>query len=329
MGKDAEQEQRPACVKCGYDVSGIAPGGVCPECGVPVPGSRCFGCGYSLSGLDIEGVCPECGMAVRASQRHGELGRSAPGYVRTLKRGAMWCHISILASVALLIVVIGVSFGIGLHVSSASFGVSPRTAELLVTVGLSLAWLASGVFCFWAWWMFTAPDPHRESPVGDAARRTARGSAIGYLCVLVASVPVSVITPLEYGVDPMTGEVVEATLLETVGFALSALLNFLGLAAFVTLFFGTIFYMRGLGQRMAAPDLVKQAKRWAWMIPVVSVVALPLCGIGPLIGLVLFYNFFVTMRKALAEVIPTAERLAAEALGAGQSEGSATDAAMG
>jgi len=30
---------QPLCVKCGYDLSGLDPGGVCPECGAPVAGA--------------------------------------------------------------------------------------------------------------------------------------------------------------------------------------------------------------------------------------------------------------------------------------------------
>ncbi|MHC4108753.1 MAG: hypothetical protein ACYSTY_11770, partial [Planctomycetota bacterium] len=33
------QSAAPLCVKCGYDLSGLDPGGSCPECGAPVAGA--------------------------------------------------------------------------------------------------------------------------------------------------------------------------------------------------------------------------------------------------------------------------------------------------
>ncbi len=63
---DYEGRVRPACTGCGYDLTGLGAGSVCPECGTPGCescrlGRACVACGYALGGLGERGVCPECG----------------------------------------------------------------------------------------------------------------------------------------------------------------------------------------------------------------------------------------------------------------------------
>jgi hypothetical protein len=48
-GDSIHQSAQPLCVKCGYDLSGLDPGGTCPECGAPVAGALR---GDSLSAAD-------------------------------------------------------------------------------------------------------------------------------------------------------------------------------------------------------------------------------------------------------------------------------------
>ncbi len=65
------------CVKCGYDLTGAAIGGVCAECGTSVDkslraqqrpsGIRCPNCGYELRGRG-QSRCPDCGTAFSVKQ---------------------------------------------------------------------------------------------------------------------------------------------------------------------------------------------------------------------------------------------------------------------
>ncbi len=50
--------------------------------------TTCRHCGYNLRGLNPGGVCPECGAAIAISLRRDLLRYAAPGYVRSLAWGA-------------------------------------------------------------------------------------------------------------------------------------------------------------------------------------------------------------------------------------------------
>lgn len=51
----------PACLSCGYPLTGLPLGHACPECGYQRE-SLCLHCGYRLRGLPAGSSCPECGV---------------------------------------------------------------------------------------------------------------------------------------------------------------------------------------------------------------------------------------------------------------------------
>jgi hypothetical protein len=65
-----------------HDAHANAPG--------PLPSPAwCYGCGYNLAGLAPEGVCPECGLAIAASWPVWDLRACHEVYVRHV-RGELW-----------------------------------------------------------------------------------------------------------------------------------------------------------------------------------------------------------------------------------------------
>jgi len=49
----------------------------------------CLRCGYDLYGLTPSGVCPECGLSIAESLERRRLGLSSPSYLSTLRSGAL------------------------------------------------------------------------------------------------------------------------------------------------------------------------------------------------------------------------------------------------
>ncbi len=76
---------RHLCPTCEYDLRGLAPGAICPECGPPivrsprvVPAYLCTTCNYDLRGLPPAAVCPECGEPALTDSRLADTRRTVP-----------------------------------------------------------------------------------------------------------------------------------------------------------------------------------------------------------------------------------------------------------
>lgn len=61
----------------------------------------CLSCGYNLRGLDPNGVCPECGIEVGRSQYGSQLVYCSPEWVDKLADGIGWILLSLAASLLL------------------------------------------------------------------------------------------------------------------------------------------------------------------------------------------------------------------------------------
>lgn len=97
----------------------------------------CLRCGYELRGLAMSGLCPECGFAVLESLEHRRLGLSSHEYLASLRTGAA-------LAIGALAVLIAAGFA-RLHLLALAF--APGTQKYFVGLdGLGTALLIGGVW---------------------------------------------------------------------------------------------------------------------------------------------------------------------------------------
>jgi len=296
-------------------VAGAGSGEPVAEIEPVAAGVRCAGCGYELVGLDPDSLCPECGRAVDDSLRGLYLVYRPMGYVKSLHRGLGMVRLGILLNVVFTIVWFIAAAALG---AAASGPISVVGAIALVIS------LAIQVMALVGWIWFTARDP--SDPLEDRSansRRLVRIGAIGLLVMVGVQLVFSLLVPSQT-MAPATGGAVPAMV------ALLAL--FVGLANVVLvglLFFASMVYIRRLGARIPDPKVHRLAKSRMISVPIITV-AVPILAViagvaiavlagsaafalyialyfvallGPLIALVLYYNFLSLTRKSLGRVL--------------------------
>lgn len=120
------------------ELSGIVPDGV-----------PCKQCGYDLLGLVPTGVCPECGLPIERSLTDDLLRHSSPSYLGQLHQGVFLILAGIIAQFVMLVgaIFIGVATSFG--------GGTIGTLQAVMTL---FSLIATAVIA-WGWFLFSAPDP--------------------------------------------------------------------------------------------------------------------------------------------------------------------------
>lgn len=108
----------------------------------------CIRCGYDLSGLADEGNCPECGLPIARSAGSDLLRHADESYVARLTLGARITESSL---VLVLMLVIAVAIGIGVGPDGVVQGVLSAALRAIPFL-LAAATLAG-------WWLLSTPDP--------------------------------------------------------------------------------------------------------------------------------------------------------------------------
>lgn len=147
----------------------------------------CVNCGYNLRGLAPGGDCPECGSAVRQSLREDRLADAPLAWLRRVRWGAY-----VLVAALVLLPVVNL-----VPAAVLAWG-AWAPSMTLVQLGVVLAWgvnlLAVGVGVM-GLWLLTAPEPGRAEPATDWRPRAAGRVALLAWAVLtfgvVATVAVS------------------------------------------------------------------------------------------------------------------------------------------
>lgn len=128
---------------------------------------QCIQCGYQLAGLSPQGVCPECGTPVAESIKGDGLAFASVEYLRTIARGLFMVRWAVLLTVVLFIGVVLTSALLWAHLPSWWAAVGARLVYLL-PFGLNAV----------GWWLLTDNDPMLPPERDTISRPIARYSAL-------------------------------------------------------------------------------------------------------------------------------------------------------
>ncbi|MEN0021221.1 MAG: hypothetical protein AAF747_10090 [Planctomycetota bacterium] len=143
------------------------------------------------------------------------------------------------------------------------------------------------------WWWFTEADPGIDTDNEPRARRITRaavvvGAAVAILELLVELVGVPGGLGGGGGISPTV--------------VVAIMLAIAGLAAFVTQFIAGMLYVRGLATRLPSRKVYRLSKSRIWLCPIFYTVGVVLIGLGPLIALILYWNFLNLTKKEIVRV---------------------------
>ncbi len=169
----------------------------------------CRQCGYDIKGLSPESVCPECGFPIERSLASDELKNSSPEYIASLHKGV----VIILSAIIVMILVVLGSLAAAVAISFSGTGPSPLWLDY-VTQGVGVI---IGLAMIYGWWLFSAPDPaYTGRADGSTARKVVRVALIVGACVnmlglvilflpinqgaMIAAIVVTVLSLIVFGV---------------------------------------------------------------------------------------------------------------------------------
>ncbi|MFA6045133.1 MAG: hypothetical protein WC718_09125 [Phycisphaerales bacterium] len=153
----------------------------------------------------------------------------------------------------------------------------------IVTLGIQL------VMC-WGYFLLSEPDPGYtgiEKP--DSARAWLRRSVIATAAVSLVQTMLMIIQQVT-AAPPFLGGILIATLI-------------LSMLAWAVQFFSMMQYVRGLAKRAPDEPMAQRANMYMWLLPVLYTVGTLICGLGPLIALVLYWNMLAALRKHVIAAI--------------------------
>lgn len=127
----------------------------------------CVCCGYNLRGLDPGGLCPECGVAVKRSIQGNLLRYADPAWLARLIGGVHWMLAGTIAAVVLSL---GGVFVAGIISGDTASARSDEVSGLILGASFWLGMILGLVGC----WKLTSPDPGRlaAEPPWSARRAT-------------------------------------------------------------------------------------------------------------------------------------------------------------
>ncbi len=265
----------------------------------------CLTCGYSIVGMGTDGVCPECGTPIIRSIRGNLLRYASRDHLRTLVRGAALVEAAMILSIVASFLTTGAT--LAYRWASAAYANVPslgRTLEVLP----SLADLGGSLLTIWGWWMLSTPDPGLAGTDLDA--RSRRWLRIFIIAMLAKSVGEVLIPFLPASMNPRTVMVTNSgnltALLASPLLWAMLLIGLFSLATTIGKFVSSMLYLRSLARRLPDMTMAKRLGAYLWVLPLLYTVGALLCGLGPLIALVLYLIAIDQLRRAVSPLARSA-----------------------
>ena len=244
----------------------------------------CVSCGYNLKGLSPDGLCPECGVLASRSLQGDLLRFASPSYVRSVRRGAATLLWSVVAAAGMSVIapVIGMIIGAmltggatttrqgGSGNYSYAVRLGPGTAPA-IPLALFASWALCALAFVVGWWLLATPDPSRRGSGRDhLARRITRAMAPVCIAVFACSTLVGILAS-RAGVAPAPGAIPGAG--SGPAGLLAPLNTILGLAlpfCFAALVIAGAEHARRLGFRIPDRRIAFRASTLTWLIGAVA-----------------------------------------------------------
>lgn len=254
-----------------------------PTGGSPVgPNRFCIRCAYALVGLPDNSACPECGTSIALSLRESTLTNATPEYQRTVLRGLSF----VLNGILLLIIAIVATF-----FSTALAGAMGGGGGAWIPLALQGVMLGVSAIIMLGYYWYTTPDPGQVSmEATNSARTVVRTTVIAQAALALINV---CIEALGY---------VSAVGLQLLAI-LEIVLGLVGLVLWAVQFFAVMRYTRWLGTRVPDFYIMRRAKMYMWLLPVLYIPGSIVFGLGALIALVLYWNLLDRLRKHMKSII--------------------------
>jgi hypothetical protein len=239
-------------------------------------GVTCLGCFYELGGLQHSLPCPECGKPITESLRGNYLQYADRAWFKKLLLGArmtMWGFWTVLITLSFVML----STLAYLWITQSSSGTPLDYFQSCFTLLSGLALVSFGIaliLSMTGWFILTTREPNRLVFTNDRSRKISRYT-------LVAWIVLSAVTILGYSITQMFAPVL-GTASGYAGWALHASVS-------GCFYWFSMAYIRDLANRMPAPRLARHAHDRRWVLVLLTTIGTLLCGLGPLIALLLFF----------------------------------------
>lgn len=274
----------------------------------------CMGCGYNLRSLAAGGLCPECGKPIPPSLElfARRLSFGDPAWLLEVCRGLTWLLVA-LGILVVLTFVVPVILNILFVVTApaAAFGrFGPGMAVIILQWVSQLLALGIGVF---ALVKVTTPEPQQATPPrGDRARRVTRWMLValpvsvlyGFVCALVMLpyMPGPTATPAA-AMRSMANMMTWMPWLTLVGFVM--------MLPYYVLPLSFLTYLRILLERIPSRSLVALARFEFWG----SLVIFVFFTTASVVAVFMLPPFFRTLAAVMPTTVPAAVTTTAPAFG--------------
>lgn len=168
-----------SCGSCRGDLTGKPLTHPCPDCGWR-PDIRCIACGYEVSGLPNGGLCPECATPIAESIRGDGLAFASIEHLQRLSKGLVYTRLG----VGLMVCVWFLALAMRIAISVITWSPPPRWLMDVIVAGPVVGCLA-----LWSlgWWKVTTPDPRLADTESSRAPLCARWVAVVIAVVATAA----------------------------------------------------------------------------------------------------------------------------------------------